>query len=127
MAGKSKLGGLETVGRWVQDIRHAKRQTQEAFAEVLGVSRQTVAKWETGKAEPAFEHSDRLRKLAVEAGVPPFHGQASRPDEARGEDALEAKLLRIFRMLSREQQLEVMLSASERALARTPPTPRTGS
>lgn len=37
--------------------------TQEAVAEKIGVSRQTVAKWESGESVPDVLHADRLAEL----------------------------------------------------------------
>lgn len=37
--------------------------TQEAVAEKIGVSRQTVAKWENGESAPDVLHADRLAEL----------------------------------------------------------------
>lgn len=39
-------------GEKVQLLRRARGMTQEALAELLGVSRQSVAKWEAGLALP---------------------------------------------------------------------------
>ena len=42
-------------------LRKLKRMTQEDIAEAVGVSRQAVAKWETGETLPDL---DKCRKLA---------------------------------------------------------------
>ena len=46
-------------------IRLRKRAglSQEALAEKIGVSRQTVAKWESGESAPDIQHADRLAEL----------------------------------------------------------------
>ena len=40
--------------------RTAKGLTQEQLAEVVGVSRQTIAKWESGETAPDLEHAAAL-------------------------------------------------------------------
>ena len=40
--------------------RQAMRLTQEQLAETVGVSRQTVAKWESGETSPDLEHAASL-------------------------------------------------------------------
>jgi transcriptional regulator with XRE-family HTH domain len=41
-----------SIGKEIARARHRKRWTQEELARVLGVSRPTVADWETGKHFP---------------------------------------------------------------------------
>ena len=64
-------------------LRKRASLTQEAVAEKIGVSRQTVAKWESGESAPDVLHADRLAELydvtlddllhtaLSEQGVPP--------------------------------------------------------
>ena len=40
------------IGKEIKEIREAKRLTQEDLAKLIGVSRVTVARWETGKTKP---------------------------------------------------------------------------
>lgn len=42
----------EQIGRNLQTLRRCSRLSQEALAERVGVSRQTVAKWENGESAP---------------------------------------------------------------------------
>ena len=42
-----------TLGEKIASARKEKGMTQEMLAEQLGVTRQAVARWETGKALPA--------------------------------------------------------------------------
>ena len=41
----------------IQETRMAAGMTQEQLAEAVGVSRQTVAKWESGDTSPDLEHA----------------------------------------------------------------------
>ena len=44
-------------------LRKRAELSQEAVAERIGVSRQTVAKWESGESAPDVTHADRLAEL----------------------------------------------------------------
>lgn len=48
------------TGSNIQATRQAARLTQEQLAETVGVSRQTVAKWESGETSPDLEHAAAL-------------------------------------------------------------------
>lgn len=45
----------------IQGLRLSRNMTQDALAEQLGVTRSTIAMWETGKAMP---RADKLPELA---------------------------------------------------------------
>ena len=51
------------LGESLLNARKSKGLTQEAAAEKLGVSRQTVSKWETGETLPDIRQSKRLAVL----------------------------------------------------------------
>ena len=44
-------------------LRKQKGLSQEALADRIGVSRQTVAKWESGESAPDVEHCDAMAEL----------------------------------------------------------------
>lgn len=46
----------------IHSLRDAANLTQEQLAEVLGVDRTTITKWESGKAKPRY---DMLPKIAA--------------------------------------------------------------
>ena len=48
------------IGRNLQKLRKQKNLTQEALAEMAGVTRQTVAKWETEESSPDLAAAGRL-------------------------------------------------------------------
>ena len=56
----------EHFGKRLKYLRESKKLTQEQFAEVLGVSRQTVSRWETGAAVPDGE---KIAVLCERLGV----------------------------------------------------------
>ena len=57
-----------TLGEKIASARKEKGMTQEMLAEQLGVTRQAVARWETGKALPGTANLFMLRELL---GIPP--------------------------------------------------------
>lgn len=52
-----------TLAQRIKDQRTAKGYSQEAVAERLGISRQAVAKWESGQSAPSTENLFRLAEL----------------------------------------------------------------
>lgn len=54
---------LRTLGETLRFHREQQRMTQEFVAEKLGVSRQAVSKWESGRADPSTGHLMALAKL----------------------------------------------------------------
>ena len=48
------------IGENILFIRKKRNLTQEALAEQIGVSRQTVAKWEAGESAPDLDTAGRL-------------------------------------------------------------------
>ncbi len=47
----------------IVSLRKKKGLSQEALADRIGVSRQTVAKWESGESSPDVEHCDAMAEL----------------------------------------------------------------
>ena len=52
----------QAAGWRVRLVRKAQPLSQLAFAEELGLTKDTVAKWEQGKALPTYEHLRRIAK-----------------------------------------------------------------
>ncbi len=48
------------IGKNLQKLRKQNELTQEALAELVGVARQTIAKWETGESMPDLEMAGKL-------------------------------------------------------------------
>ena len=74
------------IGENIQFLRKKRNLTQEALAEQVGVSRQTVAKWEAGESAPDLSAAAQLSRafdvslddlIAMPVDVPP-------PDAAQG-------------------------------------------
>jgi 7-cyano-7-deazaguanine reductase len=55
--------GLKPLGRRIQQSRHNARLTQMAVARTLGVSKQLVSHWETGRSDITREHLLALARL----------------------------------------------------------------
>ncbi len=81
-----------TLGEGIKARRQQAGLSQEKLAELVGVSRQAVAKWESGRSAPGTENLLRLAEMldtTVEglllAGGPPepLRGQSERPAPAR--------------------------------------------
>ena len=75
-----------TLGEKIASARKEKGMTQEMLAEKLGVTRQAVARWETGKALPGTANLFMLRELL---GIPPE--EAALEEKAETAGSLTAK------------------------------------
>ena len=75
-----------TLGQQIASARREKGMTQEMLAEQLGVTRQAVARWETGKALPGTANLFMLRELL---GIPPEEAALEEKTEAREPDVQE--------------------------------------
>lgn len=65
---EEKKAAKRTLGETLKARREQNHMTQEFVAEALGVSRQTVSKWENGAADPSTTNLLALAKLyGVEA------------------------------------------------------------
>ncbi len=51
------------IGENIQFLRKKRNLTQEALAEQVGVSRQTVAKWEAGESAPDLDAAGKLSRI----------------------------------------------------------------
>lgn len=60
---KEKEIKAKMLGEVLKKHRTECKMTQEFVAEALGVSRQAVSKWETGKADPSTTNLIELAKL----------------------------------------------------------------
>jgi len=59
-----KRGDLMTFGKNLQSFRKRNKLSQEKIAELIGVCRQAVSKWENGLAYPDIENLMRLSDLS---------------------------------------------------------------
>ncbi len=73
-----------TIGERIYELRKAKNLSQEELAEQLGVSRQSVSKWETGTAVPDTENALAMSKIFSVTTDFLLTGQYSVPDVDSG-------------------------------------------
>ncbi|MCL2235168.1 MAG: helix-turn-helix domain-containing protein [Defluviitaleaceae bacterium] len=70
----------------LQILRKQKGMSQEQLAEMVGVSRQSVSKWETGESTPDLSTLVRLSEIFGAStdymlkGAPPISGEPVRPE-----------------------------------------------
>lgn len=75
-----------TLAEKIYQARKKAGLSQEALADALGVTRQAVSKWETGKSVPDTENLRRMAQvLAVSADY--FLGEAPAPENVSGDPA----------------------------------------
>ena len=60
---KEKAENAKTLGEILKQHRTDSKMTQEFVAETIGVSRQAVAKWESGASSPSTTNLMALAKL----------------------------------------------------------------
>ncbi len=53
----------------IREYRERKFLKQEELAELLGVSKTSVTRWETGKFAPTMQIKKKLYQLFIEAGM----------------------------------------------------------
>ena len=86
---------MEEFGQKLREIRTAKGYTQQALAEKLYVTRQTVSRWESGKRYPDLE---TLKKISaeLEVSVDELLSMEPHPDEQKEMTAEEEKTPVVF-------------------------------
>lgn len=79
----------DCIGDRIKALREKKKFTQEGLGNAIGVSRNTVVNWETGKRKPRFEDIQSLmRVFACEANdllLNPPQPSAQQPEEPGAE------------------------------------------
>lgn len=78
-----------TLGQMIQSLRREKGMLQDELAETLGVSRQSVSKWETDAAVPELDKLLRLSELFGVTLDELVRGERHQPTPAAPEPALE--------------------------------------
>lgn len=51
---------MSSIGDKIRDLRKNRGLTQEQLAKLLGVSKQMIGKWETGKSNPKIQSINKL-------------------------------------------------------------------
>ena len=60
---EKKAHAARSLGEMLKERRTAAKMTQEFVAETIGVSRQAVSKWESGRSDPSTTNLIALAKL----------------------------------------------------------------
>lgn len=91
---------LESVGERIKSLRKANDMTQKEFSELIGVSRSTLAGYETGKIEPSL---NVIFRMANEFDISPNYFlrtmAVALPNDDRAEDIID-KLDEIMNIIS---------------------------
>lgn len=96
----------EGMAQRIKNLRQEKGLTLEQVAEVVGVGKSTVRKWETGMI--ANMRRDKIADLAKALGTTPAYLMGwNEKEESPSEPELtegDKMMLEIFRMIPKEQQ-----------------------
>ena len=84
-----KQAAKRTLGETLKEHRTRCRMTQEFEAEALGVSRQTVSKWENGSADPSTTNLLALAKLYGGSAEELIRGVEANPAAGKAERGAE--------------------------------------
>lgn len=80
-----------TLSEKLKQLRAGKGLTQEKLAELTGVSRQAVAKWENGLSRPSYENLAALERIY---GLEPYRLSGENPPKKENK-ILQANLIKI--------------------------------
>lgn len=86
-----------TLGERIRENRVRAGLSQEQLAELTGVSRQAVGKWEAGQAAPSAEKLQRLADLFGESMVPPAAPPEEEPGPVSPAEGLAEEVLALAR------------------------------
>lgn len=110
----------EGMAQRIKELRHSRGLTLEQVAEVVGVGKSTVRKWETGMI--ANMRRDKIADLAKALGTTPAYlmgwNENDENNNSPTEPALsegEAKLIELFRQVPEDKQ-QLVLQMIETAL-----------
>lgn len=92
-------GRKEIASKRLKDLRKLHRYTMEQLAEIIGVSKSTIAKWENGYVENMRQ--DKVAKLASLYSVTPSYIMGF--EENSNSDNIE-KLTYYYSLLSADQK-----------------------
>lgn len=101
------------LSRKIKELRLSRNMTLEQVADIVGVGKSTVRKWETGMI--ANMKRDKIALLAKALGTTPAYlmgwkeetAETASPDELKLTEG-EEKLVELFRLVPEEQQQMVL-------------------
>lgn len=94
---------MEEFGQKLREVRTAKGYTQQALAEKLYVTRQTVSRWESGNRYPDLE---TLKKISVELEVSVDELLSTESDLDEAETAAEEEKIPVVFEKSKERNIK---------------------
>lgn len=94
---------MEEFGQKLREVRTAKGYTQQALAEKLYVTRQTVSRWESGNRYPDLES---LKKISVELEVSVDELLSTESDLDEAETAAEEEKIPVVFEKSKERNIK---------------------
>lgn len=110
----------EGMAQRIKDLRHARGLTLEQVAEVVGVGKSTVRKWETGMI--ANMRRDKIADLAKALGTTPAYLMGWKEDVSKSNSPTvpklsegEQKVIDLFRQVPEDKQ-QLVLQMIETAL-----------
>lgn len=106
---------MKTLGKNIRYYRKEKGYTQEQLAEITGISKMSIRRYETGERQPKIE---TVQKIADGLGVDIFRLSATPLDEFHKEVVKEAteeenKLLNNYRRLNHNGRTEARKRVQE--------------
>ena len=104
----------EGMAKRIKDLRQEKGLTLEQVAEVVGVGKSTVRKWETGMI--ANMRRDKIADLAKALGTTPAYLMGWKEEDVEKESSPsepqltegEMSMLELFRMIPEDKQPEAL-------------------
>lgn len=94
---------METVGERIKTLRKSNDMTQKEFSELIGVSRSTLAGYETGKIEPSL---NVISRMATQFEISPSYFlrcmAVALPSDSRGEDLID-KIDELMNIISSQE------------------------
>ena len=90
---------MENAGKKIYDLRKKRGLSQDQLAKKIGVSRQTIYKWESDLASPSFENVESLC-AALGVDVEYFYGSDPVKEETATPKAKGGKLFLILSIVN---------------------------
>lgn len=92
---------MDTFKDRIRKLREEKGLTQEELAKILGISRATLASWETGRREPDFETTSKIAEF-FGVSIDYLLGRTNNPaPNGSGKPSLEEEFSEIANVLRR--------------------------
>jgi transcriptional regulator with XRE-family HTH domain len=104
------------IGERISTIRKDANKQQGEFAEVMGVSRQTVSNWETEKKLPALEYIIKIAvygKVSLDWLITGVDSKKELYEEIKSKDMFIKELLKKYGELSVQSEKDIIVDARQ--------------